>query len=349
MLIINDIHICLNRTGGTTPGSQAALRDYTRAGLQLSLDVEDHEVTVLGDLFDGFTVDIAEVIKTYDLFAEWLDGGIRTLNLIQGNHDATERCGKVSSFHTLCHFLTARFGNKVRVFDSGFGQLNDKVFCISHVPNQSIFDMELEKAINMDGDGRYLLLHANIKNTFAEHSDHSLNVNDTQLGNLMRAGYVVICAHEHQGYELRGGRVIVIGNQRPTSISDCLGETTKRALKITEDMGREVVQTWTANGNYAEVDWRSEDVPVAKFIRFTGDATANEAAEVISKIAKFRQRCGDDVFVVGNAVRVEGHDMCGEDAAANIEDIRAFDVMQAILDELTPEEQRVVKGLTDAA
>lgn len=161
----------------------------------------------------------------------------------------------------------------------------------------------------------------------------------------MRAGWTLVLGHEHQGYSLRGGRVVVVGNQFPSSVADCIGESRKFALRLMEDGKYESIETWDADGNYVEVDWREDEVPAAKFIRFTGDATASQAADVISKIAKFRQGCGDDILVVTNAVRVEGHDMGGEEAATNVEDIKAFDVIGAILNELTPEEAAVVKGL----
>jgi metallophosphoesterase superfamily enzyme len=65
VLVINDLHIGVNRAGGTTPQSQAALRDYLRNGLGAThFNKEDEFVIVNGDLFDSFTVDTLEVMKT---------------------------------------------------------------------------------------------------------------------------------------------------------------------------------------------------------------------------------------------------------------------------------------------
>lgn len=88
MLIINDLHIGVNRTGVTTPQSQFALRDYLRSWLESLLEEEDQFVVINGDLFDSFTVDTMEVTKTAVIILKWLSkSGSRALNLIAGNHD----------------------------------------------------------------------------------------------------------------------------------------------------------------------------------------------------------------------------------------------------------------------
>ena len=92
------------------------------------------------------------------------------------------------------------------------------------------------------------------------------------------------------------------------------------------------------------MDWRQiEEGRGADFIRVTGEATSAEAAEVIKAISTLRQT--SDAFVITNAVKVAGHDMSGEKAAESIENLRAFDVVGAIMAELSEQEQEVVKGL----
>ena len=80
-----------------------------------------------------------------------------------------------------------------------------------------------------------------------------------------------------------------------------------------------------------------------QFIRITGDATALESADVIKCISALRQR--HSAFVIGNAVRVEGHSMVSDMTEQSVEDIKAFDVLSAIYENLTPEEIVAVKGL----
>ena len=345
MLVINDLHLGVQRSGGTTPVSQLNLRQSLRDSVRRLIDNEMGEVTVNGDLFDGFTVDVVEMVAVYEVFADWLhDVGARYLNLVQGNHDWNPRGDKLSSFHLLCHFLQARFGERVRVFDKGYAHVSKNVCCIPHMPNQELFNMEVAKAVAEGGDGGHLLLHCNYKNGFAENSDHSLNLGDDQVGALIKAGWNLILGHEHIGYELRGGRVKVVGNQFPSSVADCLGNFKKNALRINGD-DAVYIKTWDCKDNFAMVDWQADNIPVAQFIRFTGEATAAQAADVISRISKFRQSCGENVFVVTNAVKIEGCAAAEEMASDSIENIKAFDVMGAIFENLEPKEIEVVKGL----
>ena len=353
MLVINDLHVGVQRKGGTTPQTQQALRNYIRHGLQWLLDNEDHEIAVNGDLFDAFTVDIVEVMKTYDIFAEWLEGGVRTLNMIQGNHDANPRGDKVSSFHLLCHFLKARFGNAVNVLDSGFAEIgfnpcdNGAVFCIPHMPNQDMFNIEVEKAINSVRVGSityYLLLHCNYKNTFAEHADHSLNLSDDQVGRLIMAGWNLVIAHEHVGYELRSGRVRVVGNQVPSSVSDCIGDDEKNALTIKDGVAT-YLPTWRSKGSFAEIDWRELDDADEglKFIRVVGECTAEQSAEMVNAVATLRQKHG--AFVISNAAKVDGLAAIEDGVADSLENLATFNVMDELAEVLTSEELDKVKAL----
>lgn len=347
MLIISDLHIGVKRSGGTTPQSQQGLRDYLHNGLISLLAKETQWVTVNGDLFDNFTVDTLDVITTCQIFYRWLDKNQdANLTLIAGNHDWNPRGNSVSSFHLLVTMLElSSVADRVYSISSHNGYTKvagNKVFAIPHMPNQEWFDAEIEKAAAVSAEDRYLLLHCNYKNTFAEHSDHSLNISDEQVGALMVAGWSLIIGHEHIGYSLRCGRVLVVGNQFPSSVSDCLGNKDKYAVRITS-RGLEMVPTWSRDGYYLEVDWRQIGCAGADFIRVTGEATSAEAAEVIRSISALRQ--SSDAFVISNAVKVAGHDMSGEKAAESIENLKAFDVVGAIMAELSEQEQEVVKGL----
>jgi len=342
MIILNDLHLGVTRSGGTTPQSQAALRNYLRKSLSETLeDYEGEHVVINGDLFDSFQVETSEVIAAHKIFQQHLEREGR-LTLIMGNHDASAKGDKVSSFHLLAHILKSTDPDSVDVVDhtNGFCAIGDGVFAISHCMNQALFDLELAKAAKHEGEDRYLLLHANYKNGFAENSDHSLNINDEQVGALMRAGWTMVLGHEHQGYTLRGGRVIVLGNQFPSSVADCIGDPEKHLLVI--DGGHEFVCTWDANGSYLEADWRDlTNIDGYNFIRVVGNATALEAAAVIKAVSQLRQR--SDAYVITNSVKVEGQDMTMN--TESIESIKAFDVMGAIYAELNEREIETVKEL----
>jgi hypothetical protein len=63
---------------------------------------------------------------------------------------------------------------------------------------------------------------------------------------------------------------------------------------------------------------------------------------VIKAVSKLRQ--SHSAYVITNAVKIEGCDLSNE-LAGSIEDIKVFDVVGAIMSELTEQEQNVVKGL----
>ena len=352
MLIVNDVHLGAVRKGGTTPATQAAIRGYLQQALRDHLAVyRDNHLIVNGDLFDQFSVEPAEVVRAYETFADWLnDDPERRLALGRGNHDWHPSGGRLSSFDLLAHFLVSRFSaDRVQVITEGYTRITDDVWMIPHMPNQDLFDMEIAKAVK-EASGTYLLLHCNYCSTFAEHSDHSLNISASQVTALASAGWHLILGHEHQHRELP--HATIVGNQWPSSISDCLGhgsaqrDGSKYALEIT---GLKVVrtETWRAATDYIEMDWRELDTEATqRFIRVTGDASAAEAEAAMSAIAKFRQKSA--ALVIGNAVKVEGVSVIeGFDGNSPTigEVIKSFDVLAALLQELSVPEAEVVRGL----
>lgn len=56
MIILNDLHISVNRVSGTTPQSREDLRNYVFAEFDRLLDTtdNDNDLVILGDLFDSF-------------------------------------------------------------------------------------------------------------------------------------------------------------------------------------------------------------------------------------------------------------------------------------------------------
>lgn len=350
MIIINDVHLGAVRKGGTTPATQAAIRNYLQVGLtEFLASTDQSHVIINGDLFDAFSVEPAEVVAAYEILADWLHGdGQRILTLIQGNHDWNPRGDKLSSFHLMAHFLVSRFGDQVvRVIDKGFAPVQDGVWAIPHMPNQELFDMEIQKALDSGYRG-YLLLHCNYCSTFAEHADHSLNLSADQVQALAAAGWHMILGHEHQNRDLP--HATIVGNQWPSSISDCLshGSAQKNGVKSALEIGNgglRRIQTWAVQEGYTEMDWREIDHDTSvPFVRVTGSASAAEAEEVVSTLAKFRQK--SKALVIGNAVKVDGVSIDLEGFEGSMQDaIKSFDVLSALLEELSPREAEVVKGL----
>ena len=346
MLILNDLHVGASRKAGTTPASQAALSEYIHQNFEALINATDEDhIVINGDLFDGFEVPGTDLIRTFSVLDRWFMKARQAqhLTLIAGNHDYNPRGDKVSSFHLLAHFLKVRRGMSVDVIDHtrGLSRVADRVWAIPHVANQDLFDIELSRAMSERGD--FLLLHANYDNNFAAESDHSLNVSREAADLLISAGWTLIFGHEHQPRVYTG--IVIPGNQIPTSVADCLGCKGKHYLTLS---GRETqFKEWLnleEDKVFTRLDWRSLDTdPGYQFTRVEGTATAEEAAEVVDAVAKFRAR--SEAYVVTNAVKVEGVVAFDELAEMSLEQITAFNVLDALLEELSEEEGKVVKEL----
>lgn len=352
VLVINDVHLGVNRQGGTTPQSQQNLKKYLQDSLRSFVFQHlDKDLIINGDLFDGFTVDISDVLDCYFTLANWLStmNNGRKLILVAGNHDIGKRNDRMSSFSFLANLLDDRFPNRVTVVDTGLASFGN-IHVIPHCMNQDLFDIELEKALKVEPG--YLLLHANVDNGFAENSDHSLNVNNDWLIRLSKL-HVLVFAHEHQGRVLHrdGHQIIVCGNQWPSSVSDCMAhgdgqkDGLKRATVIHPGAGVSSIETWDALGDFEQMDWTDLHDTKAQFIRVTGKAGAESAASVISAIAKYRQ--SSNALVITNAVAIDGVAGMDEDVALSFEGVKSFDVLGALLEQLSEGEAKVVKELLE--
>jgi calcineurin-like phosphoesterase family protein len=356
MIIINDLHLGVNRVSGTTPQSREDLRNYVFAEFDKLLHIADgHDLCILGDLFDSFEVAPRDWLESYLLLANWCaNNPDNFLILVAGNHDVSLKGSKVSSFETLATVLNQQFDNVEVVGIDGFAKLyryGGRVFILAHHRNQDTFDLSLNSALVEAEKGDYVLLHANYHNKFAEQADHSLNVSEAQALEFTKKGVDLLFAHEHHhrreiphGTPADGGSVVCLGNQIPTSVSDVLGRADKFYWELWEE-GLRKHKFWEAKDNYAELDWRSlpQDSP-AKFIRVVGDAVNAEAAQVIDAIHRFRQK--SNAFVITNAVKIEGiADI--ESLPSTFEVAKSFDVMEFVYGQLNEAEAEVIRKITE--
>jgi DNA repair exonuclease SbcCD nuclease subunit len=357
MLIINDTHLGVHRTGGTTPLSYAMLDNYTMDCFEQLLDQAeadpDKKVLINGDLFDGFVVSNNVLVRAFEAIqSRMVDGRISCVTLSRGNHDISKNSEKLSSFDVLGHMLQAACNG----FDSGYVAVeviteptkirwdegNGGVgIVLPHLQNQDLFDVAID---DICADPRpFLFVHANYDNGFAEEADHSLNLSKQQAQRLNEAGVRhIIFAHEHQQRQEAFG-VVVVGNQFPTSVSDCLNNSTKRMLQI---VGSEIhsLDTWEEKGSYMEVDWHKlGTVPnEINFMRVKGEATAEEAADVLAAVSALRKT--HNAFVITNAVEVDGRSM-DVSALEAVENVQRFDVLHFLKDNLTPEQAAAVDAI----
>lgn len=331
--IISDVHSGAEHSGGATLASRWALRQYILTEFE-KLMPEDCDLMILGDLFDSHEVSLYDFWGVYQILTNWLDKGHTLYNVI-GNHDRSKTSNVMSSFDLLSELLNSDKGQ----FNS-LGQENGSViiiteptmtpygYVIPHLANQSLFDAALAKVPECET----LYLHCNYANPFAATSDQSLNLSKLQAQNC-KAEKIII-AHEH--CKKSDGKVLLPGNQIPTSVSDWLGCDAKYYYQDGLVTVRQKVT------DYIEMPW---DVLVPtdhKFVRVVGNATADQASQVVTKIAKFRGV--SNAFVVSNAVNIESMAGLG-DFNTTLESMQAFDCWAALQEVLAPEEVILLKGL----
>lgn len=348
ILILNDIHLGVNRSGGTTPASREALRNYLFSSFEGILnDTTESHVCILGDLFDQFEVDPRDWLQCFMVLQDFCSRGGK-ITLVAGNHDTSPKALRVSSFEMLCKVLVEQFGTD-RVQIAGINvmrKVEPGIWALAHCENQDTFNRMLEQMLSDVVAGDRVLLHANFDNNFAAQSDHSLNVSREQAKAFASKGATLYFAHEHQAREALGGSVVVFGNQWPTSIADCLGGDMKFAHIF--NGGCTEFCTWTAATSYDEIDWRdlaAVDVDFLQFIKVVGTASANEAGDCINAISKFRSKSA--AFVITNGVHIEGV-AANEDLPESFEATKAFDVLEFLYSNLDEAQTVAVKKLMGA-
>lgn len=344
MIILNDIHLGVNRRAGTTPATSKALKDKLQSQLASFLAPHrDEHLVIAGDLFDQFEVDYTDILQVYDTIDSFLSDHGSKVTLIRGNHDASAKGDRVSSFEFLATILQSRF-HCVEVINGTLTAIGENIWAIGHADNQDLFDIEMQRAIDTMPKGSNLILHCCYDNKFTEESDHSLNLSPEQAKKLADAEIDIMLAHEHQARHVKN--VWVLGNQWPSSVADCMGNDKKFAHRV-HDGVIDMIETWDAATDFVRVDWRKlfdDEIPdTVSFIRVEGEASASEAADVISAIAKFRSR--RNTLVVSNAVRVDGVDQMEELASVSFDTIKSFDVLAELMGLLDEKEKDVIRRL----
>lgn len=353
-LVLNDLHIGVQRVSGTTSVTADALRDYAHAKHRdlLAMAKDGDTVIINGDLTDQFNIDLGQAITLYTVAGEWLNSHPNSkLVWATGNHDLSKDSSKLGTVAFIGLLLEGHFAGRFKLVTKPEMLAGTQLYILPHVANQDLFDLELER---VPDEAKVVLLHCNFDNAFAGQSDHSLNISREQAKKLTKVGKILVLGHEHQGRTLMGDKVIITGNQFPTSVSDCLShgdaqaDGHKHALVIEsnlEDM--ELVPTWSPNeviGWYQELDWRQiEKARQGRgFIRVCGTADAADGANVVKVISTLRQ--SSDAFVVTNAVKFAAVDGA-DDIETSIEEIRSVNVIELLLGMLDPDQRTAVQEL----
>jgi DNA repair exonuclease SbcCD nuclease subunit len=330
--VFSDLHIGAIRTSGTTVTSSLALRNYSLSSFEdLVYYSVQADCLLNGDIFDSYSVPLTDLLGCYNILSDWLVRTSKVLYISNGNHDLSKDSSKLSSVEFLSALLVENFGPE-RVVVINEPTLTPHGYVIPHLLNQDVFDAALAATPKCD----VVYLHCNVDNNFATQSDHSLNITSTQL--LALPCKYVVCGHEHHRRDV--GKCILPGNQIPTSISDCLHTQAKYYCSV-EDGKPTLHLVGEIEAWYKEIDWRNPVESSAKFIRFIGNAAAEEGVAVANTIANYRKE--SSAFVVGNAVKIESVD--DESIAESLESVKAFDVMGALREILTEGEIKKLESL----
>ena len=230
------------------------------------------------------------------------------------------------------------------------------VDAVTHVVNQAEFDLQLER---IPAEVKTLMLHCNFASPFAEHADHSLNLTREAAKKLVERGVQIIIGHEHHPSTFFAGKLMIPGNQHPSSVADCVTPegrivSEKHCLRINADGSVEKIRTWqhTDDVGFRDIPWDHlhgetlRDAEVFQgFIRVSGKAEPEEVAEALKRISRLRQK--SQALVVANAVRAVTRDSGVEEIAESIDDVRKVDVVQLVLDTLTPAQAQVVRAVLE--
>lgn len=342
ILVINDTHLGVRRVGGTTLATQASLREFIADSLFRYLNNSMcNKCAVAGDLFDNFSIETRDIARAIEIFIKaWLDKG-KHLWLIPGNHDDSAKGNKMSHFDLFCVALQSSYAGLVHVCKTGgyapgegWIEVDNAVF-VAHHSDQAAFKHTLELIKHTYTEGMFIFVHANFDNGFAARSDHSLNV-DRELAAMITAnGATLVFAHEHQARIMMEGKVRIMGNQWPSSVADCLGNSSKFGHVLTDKL--EAFETWSMEGKhgFGIVDWRTlgdGHLSFEGFIRVDGDATAEEASQVMAKIAKFRSKA--KAFIITNHVTIDGIAAADDDEEIVI-DTGVFNLLEFVQSRLT--------------
>jgi DNA repair exonuclease SbcCD nuclease subunit len=338
LTIINDTHCGAIRSGGTTPKTAWALRQFILEQFRSMLQRIDTDLLVLGDLLDAYSIPYIDLLEVYSALDRWASENSQdcTLYLVPGNHDLSKTTSTMSSFQFLCKLLWSR--DNVVIIDKPARLNKHDAYVIPHCINQEQFEIELDKAPN---DLKYLFLHCNFDNKFAQKADHSLNLSADRA--LKLPFKHIIFAHEHQRKRAMANKVHIIGNQIPSSVADCIGNDDKCYLEIDDDGDFTYTPVWKAKGSFVRVDWHElkDTPPDAQFIRVEGEAGASEANAVVSAISKLRNV--HNAFVITNAVKVEGRGDVGE--SQSLEKAQTYDVRSAVMRRLSEAQRAAVEKL----
>lgn len=346
LLILNDLHLGVQRASGTTPASAEALRGWLHDQHDALINDPQfiaHDLAYNGDLFDQFMVPLADTVRVADSWHVWLATHDGKIHVGRGNHDISKDSSRVSMFDFICTMMKSAYPTRFFSYVE-FGQINDKTFILPHCINQEEFDVALTGALQIP-DGTVLLLHANYDNQFSANSDHSLSVTIEQAQKFKAKGCKLLFGHEHAMSVDNENNVFITGNQFPTSIADLIETPTKYYAEIVDGC-IEIFPMPYGEVLLQQVDWKDVETmgEYCRFIKVVGNVSVEENVKVVEVVSALRA-AAVNTFVVANGVHVVQADEIGGGMALTGEEIRAVNVFDFLYEHLSPEQIVVVKRL----
>lgn len=337
--VFNDTHIGTIRSAGTTPASAYAMRRYLLETFYAHLQMVENSLLINGDLFDKETIPMSDMGEILVMLISWVREGRGHLYLSPGNHDLPKTSSNHSSFQFLGKFFSGMFPEQVTYIDKPMAIACD-CYVIPHLPNQDLLNAALAEVPPC----KVLFVHTNYDNNFAAQADQSLNISKQQAQDC-KAEYIVF-GHEHQTRTALGGKVIIPGNQIPSSVADCLNCKDDQKFMVVLDATATPYMLPVGQLPFVEMNWKELKPSDAKFVRVSGEAMPDQGAEVAQAISKHRSQ--SQAFVVANAVTMLSSENDVAAFAESLESVQAFDVMAALLEYLSPEEAKTVKEVMNA-
>jgi len=304
--VLNDLHLGVQRSAGTTVSSRQALHAFQIQQLHNLLN-EDYQnidyVLINGDLFDTFNVSTSVFFDTFRVFKGFLmRKGSPKLIFSEGNHDLSKDNQKISSLRLLYAILAEE--HEVTYISEKPVNFSAQVLIVPHIRRQEDFEEHLETLCEQTEPlPSFIFLHANYDNPFAGAFDHSLNVSAELAHKLQVRGSHLIFGHEHQRRKV-GDKLLITGNQIPTSIDDVRFGKDKIYV-VVDTNTKEVTEipcwegTKFVSQNWRELNSEAVDAP---FVRVTGEYQSTEALQVVDILARLRKE--STAFIVSNQTEV---------------------------------------------
>lgn len=317
-LILNDLHFGLKREASMPAHAlQWFYEDVQLATLRHILDQEPAlPVIFLGDLFDHGRPAYSVLAKLRDILAR------RQVTIVQGNHDITKDRSELSG----AEFLAGMMGHGEYIRE--LYALNNTIAILPHMANQELFDEAIAKASEW---ATTLLTHCNYENSFAVGKDHSLNLTREQA----KKFETVVLGHEHNGRDI--DNVKIIGSQFPLR-ADQVGP---KRYAILQDDGSMKYKPAPFEIPAVTFDWRDPMPDLTGTVAtLTGDATIDEAFEVVKLVAEIRNSSG--AYMVTNKVVSQGVDLATL-AGDSSESVETFDGVGAFWSALGDESREQLK------